>query len=404
MIIFFSIYSISLIIILFNSYTLCRFNVARFGVLTFIYYSATNILVQNTLTSIFCLLFAKSKYSAFKILSITSLTMQIIIVLLLTYFKSDVKEACHGIFSTMFIRYKYIPLLILLLIVNVCAGWLWEKGLLVKSGSDLKSVLMILIILSVIIISVIVSCSFLKLAVLKRRSLLKKQYRMQCKQYREIEMINSELKSFNHDYLNHIHCIHALLKSGEVIKATEYIEQLYEFQNLGRDYILTGNPVCDAILTDKKTYANKIGATIESNCQISNLIDSVDLCTLLSNALDNSIEACNKSTESKKIKVLAYTQHNFQYIKITNPSNLPYIDFETSKRDKLRHGIGIANIKRIVKKYDGTFSAKNEHGVFTLKIILKIDKILPPPPTKFMVLNLNSKLDFNSVKDHSHLI
>ena len=386
MIIFFSIYSISLIIILFNSYILCSFyaannekHTAKSNMLSFLYYSAANILVQNTLASIFCLLFANSKHSAFKIVSITSLAMQIIIVLSLTFIKRSHKTTYHDIFPTLFIRYKYIPLLILLLIINIYAGWLWEKGLLVKSGSYLKSVLMLLIILSVIIISVIASFSYLKLTVLKRRSLLKKQYRMLRKQYHEIEMINNELKSFNHDYLNHIHCIHALLKSGEILKATEYIEQLYEFQSLGRDHIVTGNPVCDAILSDKKSYANNIGATIESNCQVSNLIDSVDLCTLLSNALDNSIEACIKSNGSKKIKVLAYTQHNFQYIKITNPSNLPYIDFETSKRDKLHHGIGITNIKRIVKKYDGTFSAKNEHGIFTLKIILKIDKILPPP-------------------------
>lgn len=389
MIVFFvSLYSLSKIFIFINSYILCGFNYdskenmrsVKTNLLKFLYFWLLMTFAQNALTSMCCLFFAENKISAFKLFGIFPFVTQAVLFFILNIFKSRSKIDYHSILIKIINGHKYIYLLLSFLVIHICAVWLLNNRLLNESVSALQTVLIIIIILMIINISVIVSGCYARYTFLHRSSSFRKQYKIQLEHYREIETLNSELKSFQHDFSNHIHCIHALMDSGEILKAKEYIERLDGFKTMSRNFFTTGNPICDAILTDKQSYAKSLGASIRANCRISTSIDSVDLCTLLSNALDNSIEACVKSNINKEIRVLAYTHHDFQYIKITNPSNLSNIDFETTKKDKSLHGIGIANIKRIVKKYDGTFSAKTECGLFTLKIILKIDKILSPPP------------------------
>lgn len=400
MIVFAILYFISKILLSLNSYILCCFSslaeehmdTVKSKLLRFLYSCMLISFGQNSLISIFCFLFSDNRFSAFKIFSVFSFAIQTVLLITLTALKSKRKTSHFRVFIKIFPMHKYISLFLSLFVVNICSISLFENRLLQENTSTLRTTLVIIIILSVIVISIIISGSFAKYIFLHQNSSFRKQYKIQLERFRKIEILNSELKSFRHDYSNHIHCIHTLLDSGEVLKAKEYIERLDSLKTINQDFFHTGNPICDAVLTNKQSYARSLGANIEANCHISSTIDSVDLCTLLSNAIDNSIEACVKCSGNKEIRVLAYVQHGFQYIKITNPSSISSLNLETTKKDKSLHGIGIANIKKIVKKYDGTFSAKRENKLFILKIILKIDKILPPPPTKFQILELFSKL------------
>ena len=101
------------------------------------------------------------------------------------------------------------------------------------------------------------------------------------------------------------------------------------------------------------------------------------MCTILSNAIDNAIEACEKiqSNEQKIISVKCSYIKRIQFIDITNPVDkdvkITNNVVETSKVDKNIHGIGLYNIRRTVMKYDGEFDISCKDKTFAMSIAFK---------------------------------
>ena len=101
----------------------------------------------------------------------------------------------------------------------------------------------------------------------------------------------------------------------------------------------------------------------------------MDLCSILSNLLDNAIEACCKLEYSRYINLEMLIFKNQFNIKIINSSNGDYKmengKFKTTKRGDL-HGIGIGHIKSIVENYGGIYDIKPESEVFTTHISIPL--------------------------------
>ena len=97
----------------------------------------------------------------------------------------------------------------------------------------------------------------------------------------------------------------------------------------------------------------------------------MDICTILSNALDNAIEACIKinNPADRYINVKISVDNGF-FISVTNPSTEAPKKragiIISSKKDKENHGLGLKSIKRTVDKHGGDMLVKYENDVFTL--------------------------------------
>ena len=105
-------------------------------------------------------------------------------------------------------------------------------------------------------------------------------------------------------------------------------------------------------------------------------IDSVDKSNILCNAIDNAIEAAEKTNEKFVIVNIASDK---QYIKITvENSSLPVKiqnnSIVTSKRDNKLHGIGISSIKDTIKKYDGIMNLSYSNGIFRCILLINNTK------------------------------
>ena len=101
-----------------------------------------------------------------------------------------------------------------------------------------------------------------------------------------------------------------------------------------------------------------------------------DVCTILSNLLDNAIEATQKVEESKYIKLIIRRAKYFLFIRVSNPCK-KMKEFEvllkTTKDNKNLHGWGLQSVNDVVEKYNGRMECLNIGTEFVVNIMLTFD-------------------------------
>lgn len=182
-------------------------------------------------------------------------------------------------------------------------------------------------------------------------------------------------KSLRHDFLKHISMISYLNEQGNKEELAEYLEEIQNNVKLQQKYIETGNFVFDSILNYKIQTAMEEGICIEVQAKVpAELKVSIyDMNVILSNLIDNSIEAVRK-IENKKIEIeIIYSKNRLQ-IHIKNPCGDVLTNdkgmYLTTKHDRETHGYGLRNVRTIVERYDGIMEVKNKDNVFSAFVCL----------------------------------
>ena len=209
----------------------------------------------------------------------------------------------------------------------------------------------------------------------KSVDLLSERLDSQLHYYEKINDIYGEFRSFRHDYKNHMLCVESLLKKGETEQALEYMHTMEGMTKARTNKFSTGNVIVDALLDDKQDRADLSNTTIEFSGRMpSEGITNIDLCTVVPNAVDNAIEACEKGDthERKSIQITSAVDKGCFFFKISNPmyDTVKIKDgnkVTTSKEDSTRHGFGVANIVSTAEKYSGSAELSAADGVFTLE-------------------------------------
>ena len=181
-----------------------------------------------------------------------------------------------------------------------------------------------------------------------------------------------------HDMGNHFSMIQSYLADGKVEEARTYLDRLGKDRAAYSVERFTGIEAVDYILSQKAAFARQqnvetsIHAEYPKDCKI----DPVDLCTILTNLLDNAMEACGKLPEASA-KILSVTIrriNQFIIIQIANSCiEEPVIskgNFKTSKTDKRHHGWGMKNVRLAVEKYYGTMEHEYNKNMFIVSVML----------------------------------
>ena len=197
--------------------------------------------------------------------------------------------------------------------------------------------------------------------------------------YNEVIELETQTKKFRHDIKNLLLVLHSLVESGENEKALEYIEKMSDICKKTTNKYDTGNFVADTLLSAKSTVAESIETDIEFKGFIPSEMGNVDLVILLSNILDNALEACEKIKGRKTIVIESILQKHLWILIVQNPTeNIVKIkrnQIETTKSNKEMHGFGIQNMERVTQKYNGSITLECKEGVFTAKAMLQLKRI-----------------------------
>lgn len=204
--------------------------------------------------------------------------------------------------------------------------------------------------------------------------LMEKQVEQQVEHYKKINKLTDDLREFRHDYKNHMICLQSLLNNKQYDEALSYVKSITNQEILDSNKFFSVNQIADAILTDKNELAQKNNCKIIFDGSVSDEISVSNLCTILSNALDNSIDACSKidSDETQIIDVKCVASELIQIIRISNPNLDNNAVTETSKADRKNHGFGLSNIRRTVERMDGQMIISSQYPTFVLEIEFKV--------------------------------
>ena len=198
-------------------------------------------------------------------------------------------------------------------------------------------------------------------------SLLEQQEHSLNQYVEEAKTRYDETKSFRHDIRNHIAVVKKLLQNGKLEEAVTYMEDLDDMAEKMSFPCSTNNPVVDILVGNKLGIAKSMG--IDADCSLLLPypcgIRDIDICIVLSNALDNAIHAVKGLDDGieKYIRVSGRIQRDLLMIETQN--SFP-------GKGAFKKGTGLSNIKKVVEKYDGAMSIETQEHVFILHVLLFI--------------------------------
>lgn len=212
---------------------------------------------------------------------------------------------------------------------------------------------------------------------LHENEIFKIQVKNQAKMYQTISENFDNQKKKTHEYKNQIICIESLLGKGKYLELEEYVKGIYGHLDKELDAIDTNNVIVNAILNTKYQEADAKGIVFVFRVNdLSKLrMDDEDIVTILSNLLNNAIEACEECSDKKVIKLKLVNEDNMIIISVKNTfaHSICYADGEI-KSSKLvkteEHGVGIKNIVRVIEKYNGSYIIKDNNEEFYFSIII----------------------------------
>ena len=188
-------------------------------------------------------------------------------------------------------------------------------------------------------------------------------------QYLKASGLESELKNFAWEF--------NLVKDNQVNEAQAYIAQMTkEAGKKGRVYC-TGNQIADIVLTSilskvEKSVEVKVSGNLRDNLNISDY----DLCIVISNLVNNAVEAVHKQNALHSYIHITFTAgRRVVKIEVRNSLASEQIasasSLQTQKSDKKLHGLGLKNVRMIVDKYDGKMEYSANEDTFEIYAILK---------------------------------
>ena len=203
------------------------------------------------------------------------------------------------------------------------------------------------------------------------------QVKNQTDMYRSISENFDSQKRKTHEYKNQIICIESLLGNKKYPELEKYVKEIYGHLDKELDAINTNNVIVNAILNTK--YQEAESKAIVFVFRINDLsqirMKDEDVVTILSNLLNNAIEACEKCDDKRIIKLKFVNEDDMVIIAVKNTFNHPICyengEIKSSKISRAEeHGIGIKNIIKVIEKYDGSYIIEDRKNEFYFSIII----------------------------------
>ncbi len=210
----------------------------------------------------------------------------------------------------------------------------------------------------------------------KEDEVFREQVKYETAMYHSISENLERQRKRTHEYKNQISVISALAAARQYQELLAYVEKADAALGLHMDAIDTNHVIVNAILNTKYREATDKGIVfvLKANDLSRLWLREEDIVLILSNLLNNAMEACEHSRE-KVIRLKFVLEEKQAVISVKNSmAGLPVVEngkFQTTKtKDVQEHGMGIRNVIETVESYGGKYTIGFDRGGFVFSIIL----------------------------------
>lgn len=210
-----------------------------------------------------------------------------------------------------------------------------------------------------------------------------RQLAMQTEYSRQIKEHSDEKRRITHDFRQHLRTITSMAESSKENVILNYLHEVSDVLDTSTSNIkitFCDNPAVDALLSYYFNMATQRNIKIDIMLNIpDNLtLSDVELCTILGNLLENSIEACELlSKDDGMIFLSSKISSQMYFILVENTydgkSNMINSKFISRKSDKNLHGIGLQSIDKIIKSHNGTIEIYPLEDKFRVAIYIPLN-------------------------------
>lgn len=183
-----------------------------------------------------------------------------------------------------------------------------------------------------------------------------------------------------HEVKNQYAYIKLLLEQKDYERAEQFFGEMSMRANPTFAYVATGNQLVDSIVNLEYSRAKSAGVILSCRVAVPPELpfSETDLCGLLTNLLDNAIEACSDPQipdENKTVRLGMVVDQGALVVTVANPCAKPPRraadgHFRTTKADGRRHGYGTTIIRKIAEQNGGVADFSYKNGVFTARVML----------------------------------
>ncbi|MDF2654909.1 MAG: histidine kinase [Bacillota bacterium] len=203
----------------------------------------------------------------------------------------------------------------------------------------------------------------------RERDMLEMQFRQAQTEFASMRKMQQNAAAYRHDMRHHFALLQGLASKGRLGEIKEYLRIAQSDMDGITPLRFCENETVNLILSAYATKAKQLGIllTIEARLPDTLTFSDTELCSLLSNALENAIHACEGITDSNQrcIKLRVYSKNNKLCIDIRNRYHAePIFDQGLPVSKEQGHGFGTKSMAHIVEKHGGIYQFSVQDGWF----------------------------------------
>lgn len=207
--------------------------------------------------------------------------------------------------------------------------------------------------------------------------LMQQQQSYQDQHMTELKDIVTEYHRLRHDMKNHFACMDQLLSQGKYNMLKEYFysmsKDLYAIDN----QIETGNEIINQVINIKYATAHKLQIPMEIQISVPSRLNIPNhlLCSVLSNLLDNAIEASSK-VNAPAITIKMKMVKDYLSLSVENRiepgQRESALSHRTTKSNPQMHGLGLQIVQEVVRRYNGISTYEVIDNRYVASIMLEL--------------------------------
>ena len=184
----------------------------------------------------------------------------------------------------------------------------------------------------------------------------------------------AQAAAYHHDMRHHMTAIDGLLAVGSYRQAQEYIKRVRTDIEEITPKRFCENEMVNLLCSSFSAKAERMGVRLKVDAAVPNPlpVSDTELCALLSNGLENALNAAGTQEERRRwVELYCGVRLDKLLIEIRNPyaGQILFRDGLPSASQP-RHGYGCRSICTITESYQGLCEFSAENGIFTLRVVL----------------------------------